>query len=431
MPLAPYGRVLALPGVRRLTLLGVLARLPHTTMGLVLTLHVTQVLGLGYATAGLVVAALTVGMALGAPWRGRAVDRLGLRRALVPSVVAELVLWSVMPWLGLPWLFVAVAAAGALGLPVFTVVRLALSVMVPRQQRRTAFALDSVAVEVSFMLGPALGVLVAVHLSTAVALVAIGVFEALAGLALMAANPPTRSAAGPVDAAPAGTPGVGTASQGAVARGTVPVSAPLVAVLGATAGATIVLAGTDVSIVAALRSAQHVALIGPVVAVWAFASLLGGLVYGLLPRSVPPLVLLLVLGVLTMPVGLATTPLTLSFAVVAAGFLCAPVITATAEAVTALVPESVRGEAMGWHGSALTSGVALGAPLAGLAIDRAGAPAGFGAVGATGALLAVLGLLAVRLRRAHRERGVDGATGDGPSKLLDRAHGVGAARLGD
>lgn len=439
MPLAPYGRVLALPGVRRLTLLGVLARLPHTTMALVLTLHVTQVLGLGYATAGLVVAALTVGMALGAPWRGRAVDRLGLRRALVPSVVAELVLWSLMPWLALPWLFVAVAAAGALGLPVFTVVRLALSVMVPQRQRRTAFALDSVAVEVSFMLGPALGVLVAVHLSTAVALVAIGVFEALAGVALMAANPPTRSPASPREAARAGCVGTGTSSQPlkpeaqarAAGRRTVPVSAPLIAVLGATAGATIVLAGTDVSIVAALRSAQHVALIGPVVAVWAFASLLGGLVYGLLPRSVPPLVLLLLLGVLTAPVGLATTPLTLSFAVVAAGFVCAPVITATAEAVTALVPESVRGEAMGWHGSALTSGVAIGAPLAGLGIDRAGPPAGFAAVGATGALLAVLGLAAVRLRRAHRERTGAASSGDELSPLLDEAHGMRAATLRD
>ena len=29
----------------------------------------------------------TVGSAFGAPWRGRAVDRLGLRRALIPSLV--------------------------------------------------------------------------------------------------------------------------------------------------------------------------------------------------------------------------------------------------------------------------------------------------------------------------------------------------------
>ncbi len=394
MPFTPYRRVLAVPGVTRLTLIGVVARIPHTAMGLVLTVHVTQTLGRGYATAGLLVAALTIGMALGAPWRGRSVDRLGVRRALLPSVVAELVLWTATPWLPLPWLLAAVVVAGAMGLPVFTVVRLALSVMVPDEQRRAAFALDSVAVELSFMVGPALGVLVAVHLGTTVALILIGVCEALAGLALMAADPPTRSV--DPEAPVQDTPGPAPAPTGRVK---VPVTAAMVAVLGATAGATIVLSGTDVSILATLREGGHLESTGLVLGVWAFASLLGGLVYGLLPRSVPPLVLLLVLGVLTAPVGIATTPLTLGVAVLAAGFLCAPVVTATAEVVTELVPEAVRGEAMGWHGSALTTGVAMGAPIAGAAIDHVGPWAGFTVVGVTGVVLAVAGLSAVGLRR--------------------------------
>ncbi len=394
MPFTPYRRVLAVPGVSRLTLIGVVARIPHTAMGLVLTVHVTQTMGRGYATAGLLVAALTIGMALGAPWRGRNVDRLGVRRALLPSVLAELVLWTATPWLPLPWLLAAVVVAGAMGLPVFTVVRLALSVMVPDEQRRAAFALDSVAVELSFMVGPALGVLVAVHLGTTVALILIGVCEALAGLALMAADPPTRSVEPQVPdqdtAGPAPTP---------TRRVKVPVTAAMVAVLGATAGATIVLSGTDVSILATLREGGHLESTGLVLGVWAFASLLGGLVYGLLPRSIPPLVLLLVLGVLTAPVGFATTPLTLGLAVLAAGFLCAPVVTATAEVVTELVPEAVRGEAMGWHGSALTSGVALGAPVAGAAIDHVAPWAGFTVVGVVGVVLALGGLSAVGVRR--------------------------------
>ena len=391
MPFDPYRRVLDVPGVRRLTLLGVIARIPHTAMGLVLTVHVTQTLGQGYAVAGLLVAALTVGMALGAPWRGRSVDRLGLRRALLPSVVGELLLWTAAPWLPLPLLLPAVVLAGFLGLPVFTILRLALSVMVPEAQRRAAFALDSVAVELSFMVGPALGVLVAVQVSTTAALVAIGVLEAVAGLALMALNPPTTSAHLPTPVL------VGAAKP---PRQRVPITGALVAVLGATAGSTIVLAGTDVSVVAAMRADDHVALTGLVLGIWAFASLLGGLVYGLLPRSIPPLVLLLALGLLTAPVGFATTPVTLSLALLAAGFLCAPVITATAEVVARLVPESIRGEAMGWHGSALTSGVALGAPLAGVAIDQVGPWAGFASVGVTGVLLALAGLLAVQTRRA-------------------------------
>ena len=123
-----------------------------------------------------------------------------------------------------------------------------------------------------------------------------------------------------------------------------------------------------------------------------------GLVYGALPRSVPPLALLLVLAALTVPIGLASTPLVLCLAVLPAGALCAPLISATAEAVARLVPERVRGEAMGWHGSALTAGSAAGAPVAGLAIDRVAPWAGFGVVGALGAVLAVVGLLLVTAR---------------------------------
>ncbi|WP_157371695.1 MFS transporter [Angustibacter sp. Root456] len=393
MPLTPYRRVLAVPGVRSLTLLGIAARIPHAATAVILTVHVVTTLGRGYGAAGFVVAAWTVGMALGAPWRGRAVDRLGLRTALIPSLVAEGAVWCTAPWLPFPALVATVVVGGALGLPTFTVVRLALSLMVPQAQRRTAFALDSVSVEVSFMVGPALGVLLATHASTALALVALGVSMVLAGVGLMALNPPTRSAERTAQDAADRHDGRARPKVG------IPVTPALLAVLAAAAGATVVLAGTDVSIIASLRSTGELGWTGLVAAVWAFASLLGGVVYGLVPRSLPPFWLLFGLGALTVPVGLAHGPLALSLAMLPAGFLCAPVITATAEVLTALVPEAVRGEAMGWHGSALTVGTAVGAPLAGFAIDRGAASVGFATVGALGALLAAAGLAVVALRR--------------------------------
>jgi MFS family permease len=132
---------------------------------------------------------------------------------------------------------------------------------------------------------------------------------------------------------------------------------------------------------------------------WCGSSLLGGLVYGAAPRGVPPLALLLALAALTVPIGLAGTPLVLCLAVLPAGALCAPLISSTAEAVARLVPERVRGEAMGWHGSALTAGSAAGAPVAGFAIDSVAPWAGFGVVGALGAVLAVIGLTLVAARR--------------------------------
>jgi MFS family permease len=402
MSLTPYRRVLARPGVARLLLLSALARIPATAAGVVLTLHVVTALGLGYAAAGLVATASTVGMALGAPWRGRAVDRLGLRRALVPSIVAEGLVWGTAPFVGYHLLLVVAFAGGVLGLPIFTVARQSLSVLVAEEQRRTAYSLDSIGVEVSFMVGPAAGVIVATQVSSTVALLGVGVLMVAAGVALFVADPPTRSAEA-VEAA---------AAPGATTGGVRTWFSPgLAAVLGASAAATLVLSGTDVGVVAVLRAHDAVTFTGVVFAAWSVGSILGAVVYGALRRPVSPLLLLGGLAVLTIPIGLAPSPWVLVAAILPAGALCAPVITATAEQVTRRVPERVRGEAMGWHGSALTVGIALGAPLAGSAIDATGPWAGFAVVGAVGAVLAVAGLavqvLLTRRSRAARAADVD------------------------
>jgi predicted MFS family arabinose efflux permease len=66
-----------------------------------------------------------------------------------------------------------------------------------------------------------------------------------------------------------------------------------------------------------------------------------------------------------------------------------------------VVPEQARGEALGWHGSSLTAGSAIGAPLAGVAIDWWGDGGGVVIVSALGMTVAVLGQLTVlRGRRA-------------------------------
>jgi predicted MFS family arabinose efflux permease len=397
MSLAPYRRVLARPGVLRLLVFAALARVPATAAGVVLTLHVVTTLRLGYAAAGLVATAATVGMALGSPWRGRAVDRLGLRRALVPSIVAEAAVWGSAPFVPYRVLLVVAFAGGVLGLPIFTVARQSLSVLVPEEQRRTAYSLDSMGVELSFMAGPALGVVVATQLSTTAALIGVGVCMVVAGVALVAFDPPTRSE----DAVPA-PPQVSRGVRAFVSPG-------LVAALGAAAAATLVLAGTDVSVVAVLREHGAVTLTGLIFVFWGLGSMLGASVYGALKRPISPLVLLAGLAVLTVPVGLAGGPWTLAALILPAGALCAPVVTATAEEVARRVPEQVRGEAMGWHGSALTIGNAIGAPLAGASIDAVAPWAGFAVVGATGLALAGLGLAAMRLfgRRPLPAEGVE------------------------
>lgn len=409
--LAPYGRLLRLPGVLPLVLVAFVARIPHAMTGVVLTLHVVGPLGLGYARAGVVAAAMTVGVAIGSPWRGRRVDRLGLRRALLPSVVVESAVWIIAPRLGYEALVVAAVVAGAFLVPVFSVVRQSLSVLVPAEQQRTAYALDSVGTEMTFMLAPTVGVLIATQVSTTAALTVVGVSTVAAGLLLMWFNPPTRSTAtgGPADTADG--PRVRLLTPG------------LLVVLAAASAAALILNGTDVGVVAALRGWGHESAVGWMIALWCLGSVVGGLVYGAGRRELHPLVLVALLGAATVPAALAQTQAQLAVAVVVAGLPCAATLSAINASLVRQVPEHRRGEVMGWSGTANTVGAALGAPVIGAVIDGFGPWSGFAAAGGVGLVLAVLGLavLSFARRRAGATSGpggLVGATGTAPAGVI-------------
>jgi MFS family permease len=371
--LSPYRDVLAVRGVVVLELVGSLGRVPAFMAGIVCVLHVVQTLGLGYGAAGLVGAVATVGTAVSSPWRGWVVDRYGLRRALVPSIAAQAVCWSVAPHLPYAGLLAVSFVAGALGPPVFTVVRQSLAVVVPPERRRTAFSLDAVLVEFSYMVGPAAGTALALAWSTTAAMVVVGVAQCLAAVAMYVLDPPLRS--GPELGGPAAVP----------ARRAVWTSALLLAMACAFA-ADLVLSATDLAVVAQLREEGAVRWTGPVLAVWAAGSVVGGLVHGVLPRALPPWALVVCLGAATAPLALLHGPPALALGTFVAGLFCAPVISATVDLVARGVHESVRGWAMGWHAAATTVGAALGSPLAGAVHDAAGTGAPFVVVGAAGVL---------------------------------------------
>ncbi|GAA2622403.1 MFS transporter [Dactylosporangium fulvum] len=387
MRLEPYRRVLALPGVRSLMVLALVARIPITAIGVTMTLHVAQDLDRGWGAAGLVGAALTVGTALGGPLNGRFVDRRGLRPMLVVTTVCEAVFWSTAPFMSYPVLLGGAFVAGVFSLPVFSVVRQSIAALVPADQRRQAYALDSMSVEMSFMAGPPLAVLLMSGLSGRITMWAIGGALVLAGVALYLTNPPVHSADG-------------EATGGAPVRRRDWLTPRFLAVCAAGAATTLVLAGTDLGIVAMMRDAGKVELVGALLAAWGVYSLAGGFVYGALTRAVPLVALLGGLSLFTLPVGLVGDAWPLLFAVlIPAGVLCAPTLSASADLVSRLVPPSARGEAMGWHGSSLTVGMAIGSPLAGWAIDH-GSPAwGFASVA-----LVSLAVTALLLTFRHLDR---------------------------
>ncbi|KQQ97881.1 MFS transporter [Arthrobacter sp. Leaf145] len=429
MNFALYKEMLSIRPVRRLLVVGMVARIPHSAAGVLLTLHIVLTLGQGYAAAGAAAAVMTIGIALGAPWRGRRVDMVGLRKALIPSVVSETVIWSIVPHVSYQWLLPLVFIGGLFTLPIFSVVRQSLGVMVDGEQRRSAFALDSIATELVFMIGPAVGAVVATSGYSALGLTAVGVSVSVAGLFLMWFNPPTRSeaactpeesadresadlaaaeaamvASAPAHVQEAASEMAAATSRTAglrsrVARNFTWFTVSVAALFAVAAGSGMVLSGSDVSIVGLLERGGHQNEIGIVFFFWCAASVVGGLIYGSMKRSISPMLLLLGMAALTIPMGFAQDTWTLAFLSLLPGLLCAPVLSASSEKVADLVEEDRRGEAMGWYGSALTAGVALGAPLAGVFIDTVGPSGGFAAVGIAGVVLCATGLVLMSIRR--------------------------------
>jgi MFS family permease len=388
MRFSTYADLFRLPAVRRILLLGLVIRIPLWAGNIVLTLHVVQHLDRSYTQAGVLEMVYSLALAVSGPWRGRRLDRVGLRTSLAPSLVAMTACWLVAPWLGYWPLLVLVGLVGLFMIPSFSIVRQVLIGAVPEHQRTAVLSVDSVVVEISFMIGPILGVLAAVYLPTPVALLICQLACVAGGVALWVANPSL---------------GVDQADTDAAAGSRVRdwLTPTVLAILLVCATATVILTGEDLGIVAAMRDMGHTSSIGWVLALWGAGSALGGIVYGALHRHPPAGVLLALLATSTALVSVSHGRPLFVLLLFVSGVFCAPTITATIDDLSRAVPAGVRGEAMGWHGSALTLGGAIGAPVVGAAIDHAGWPGGFQLAGAIGFASAVLGLLgATRRQRA-------------------------------
>ena len=401
-------------------------------------------------------------IAVGSPWRGRVVDAKGLRRALLPSVIAEAVIWPIVPWLPFWPMLLAVFLGGVFSLPIFSVVRQGLGVLTHGKDRQTAFALDSIVTETIFMMGPALGAVVAATWSSALGLTIVGLSSALGGILLMWFNPPTRSSqlavVGPatedpyteeqdrqeaiaqaVTAAPMhvemAAPSLATGALPAIteaiplvtgslpviaADGSGPTTAPrraraerlrqwrrshfswvgseVLGVLVVSMAAGIVMVGTEVSMVAELESQGAAASVGLVYAFWCGASAVGGLFYGAWGRQVHPYLLMALFAVATVPLALVDGVWALALASIPSGLLTAPTLASASSRLSHLVVEERRGEAMGFYGSAMTAGAAMGAPLAGVFIDGVAPSAGYVFAAAAGFVLVLLAALATVAR---------------------------------
>lgn len=393
----PYRAIFAAPGTRGFSAAGLVARMPLGMYGIGIVTMLSELRG-SYGLAGAVTAvSLAFTAALG-PQVSRLVDRLGQRRVIVPaaalSVLAALGLVLCARYEAPVWTLFACSAATGCTPSIGAMVRARWADLYRAEpvKLHTAYSFESVVDEVCFIVGPIL----AVGLSTAwfpeAGPLCAAVLLAV-GTGLFAVQ---RSTEPP--AHPRATHGGGSALRSAGLRTLVIAFAATGAIFGSVEVATVAFADE-------LGNKSAASL---VVAVYAFGSCAAGVAFGLMgPRGVPAkrlLVGMAVMAVCMLPLLLAGNLVVLAAALFFAGLSTAPTLVTGMAMVERLVPASKLTEGMTWVSAGILVGIASGSSLAGVVIDRAGAPTAYWVPVAGGLLALTTVLLGWRWLRATPER---------------------------
>ena len=372
------------PGARCLFAVSILARLPLAMLTIGVLVHVKALSG-SFAVAGLTTGTLAVAQGIGGPLLGRLVDRRGQTAVLVVSALgaggALAALATAPADVPIAVLLALAAALGALSPPVPACVRALLPRLIedPDALRR-AYAVDSAAVELTWISGPPLVLLLGAVTTTAAALMATGAM--VAGLTLLfAAAPASRS----WQAAEHATGAAGGALRSRGIR-------TLVMVL---AGTGLVFGGTEVAVTAAADELNRAAAAGPLLGLWGLGGLLGGLAAaragGGARSGVGLAILLATLGASHAALaGAAGSLVALASAIVLAGALIAPTCATAYAMVDDAAPRGAVTEAFAWMATAVAIGTSLGAVGAGAVADAGGAAATFLLAGAPAVAISLL-----------------------------------------
>lgn len=364
---ARYARVLRAPEVGRLLASAVLARMPIGLDGLAIVLFVQDQKG-SFGPAGAVAGAFGVALAVTTPLQGRLIDRHGHARVLLPLAAGHAVALALLVVLGLAGApTVALAACGAIAgatlPPVGAVVRPLLPELLDGRPELlpTAFALDSVLIELSFVVGPLLAAVLVSLVAPAAALLA-ACLLVLVGTATLVGAPASRAW---VPSAPAARHPLG------------PLAAPGVrTIVAATLPIGFCLGVTEVALPAFATDQGHRPAAGVLLAFWSLGSGLGGLAYGArghhgpLGRTYVRLALLLPLTIVPL-LAASSVAVMLPLAIVA-GAGIAPLFAAGNQLVGEVAPRGVVTEAFTWPVTAIALGVASGNAVSGLVVDGAG-----------------------------------------------------------
>lgn len=379
--------------VARILAVALVTRMPIGMVGFSMMMFLREALG-DFARAGAAVGINFLALAIAAPVQGRLIDRIGPRplllvTGLVQPVALVGLLLAARDHAPFAVLATCAAVAGAFASPITTITRTLWRHRFDREEdRRTAFALDAVAVEFNFTIGPALIALVlgAWGATTAFA-VAIG--SVVASFVIYLAS---------------GTLRLFKRVQAEERHLLGPLTEPrLLLVFVATFGLSACFGLIEVGYPAFATAIGMPAIAGLLLAINSAGSAVGGTLYGGLHfRATVERQLSATMALMSIPLLLhALLQVPVAFAIVAffAGALIAPSITAQSVLVSRFAPAKYATEAFTWSSTFIVSGIGAGIASGGAIVESFGVRYAF----ATGAaIIAAMALLALGLSLPRR-----------------------------
>jgi len=398
--LEKYVAFIRQPDVAKLLLVALLSRMPVGMGGFALLMFLRENLG-DYARAGTAVGVQLVALAAAAPVMGRLIDRVGGRIPLIVTGTLQplallSILWATLAHMPYAVILGCAALSGIFATPITTLTRTAWRHRFQSEDdRRTAFALDAVMIEINFTIGPAI---IAAILATAGATVAFAtvIGFVVASVFIFFFSPALRyfKRGEPVERHMLG-----------------PLTEPrLLLVFISTFGLTMAFGLIEVGYPAFGTALAAPALAGILLSVNSIGSAIGGAIFGGLHLKMRiERQLATTMGLMSIPLMLhAIFQQPVVFGVVAffCGLFIAPSIASQSVLVSRLAPAKYAAEAFTWSSCFIVSGLGAGMALGGLLVETTGLRTAF----ICGALItSAVSIVALQItpRRATSEAAAD------------------------
>ena len=388
---AGYLEILRARHAARLLAGTLVGRLPNATAAIAIVLFV-RAEGGTYSLAGVLAAVYGVANAVGQPVLGRLVDLRGQPRVQLPAALASALAMAVFAFTGvdpLPLAYTAVAAAGLFTPPLEGGLRaLWPSVLRREDQVHTAYAMDAVAQEVMFTVGPLLVTLCVSLWSEQAALLVLNGVGVLGALSVVV-SPPSRA----WRSAPREAHWLGALR-----------SSGLLVLLGAFLFVGIALGSITVASVPYADDHGGDAVYGWLMAALGLGALVGGVVYGARQWTGTPerrlRVLVAFLAVCYLPLMLMPGAVAMVALTALAGVFLAPAIACAFVIVDRHAPGGTVTEAFSWLVTTFTVGASVGTGLAGPVVEAGGAVWGFAVPGVAGGVSLLVLLVTGRVLAA-------------------------------